>query len=264
MSSRFEIYADEAWTHGNPPLRRYWCFYGGVFGPEAALDRLDTRLRRVKGAHKVSGEIKWNKLTPHLLPCYIDFVDCLLDSVEAGDAKWRQMFCDRAHVRVPEPGEPPASRLDVQFKLCYQFLKHSFGLCHLPRGTVDEVLIRLDTHSSQKHKDQLESFARGIPQQFGRADFMVRTVFDDSDDVPRIQVCDLMIGAAGSYGNNMHEIRQPGVRGMSDKQKLALSFASTFTAGSGRSTPTVVVKRRSTGSSRPARMVTGRTCCTIK
>lgn len=221
---RYEIYADEAWTHGNLPLKRYWCFYGGVFGPAPELDKLDTRLRAVKARHCITGEIKWNKITSSLLPCYMDFVDCLLDSVEAGDIRFRQMFCDRAFVRVPDAGELPASDLDIQFKLCYQFLKHCFGLRYMPSGLTNEVLVRLDTHSSQKHKDRLEDFARGIPAQMGRSDFTVRVTFDDSRDVPRIQVADLMIGASGSYGNNMHEMRAVGKRGMNDKQRARLAL----------------------------------------
>jgi hypothetical protein len=36
-------------------------------------------------------------------------------------------------------------------------LRHSFGFQHLPlaEGGFDKILIRLDTHSSQRHKRQL-------------------------------------------------------------------------------------------------------------
>jgi hypothetical protein len=224
MASRFEIYADEAWTHNSSPLRRYWCFYGGAFGSESDLGRLDTNLRKVKNGNGHTAEIKWSRLTPGNLKCYTEYVDCLLDAVDAGEVKFRQMFHDRAFVRVPEPGEAPATDLDVQFKLCYQFLKHSFGLRYLAQDTVSDVLVRLDTHSSQKHKEALVSFAAGIPRVLARSDFQVRTTFHDSAQMPLIQACDLMIGAAGSYGNNMHKIREPGVRGMTEKQRSRLAL----------------------------------------
>ncbi|MGK3966700.1 DUF3800 domain-containing protein [Sorangium sp. So ce118] len=224
MSSVSEIYADEAWTHGSEPLRRYWCFYGGVFGSESNIGRLDTRLRAVKRDHAYAAEIKWSKLTPGNLRCYTDYVDCALDAIDAGEVKFRQMFHDRSYVREPEPGESASSDLDVQFKLCYQFLKHGFGLRHLERDSMRDILVRLDTHSSQKHKDQLESFAAGIPRMFSRSDLCIRTTFHDSEALPVIQACDLMIGAAGSYGNKMHKIREPGARGMTKKQKARLAL----------------------------------------
>ncbi len=221
---RYEIYADEAWTHQSLPLRRYWCFYGGVFGAEADLSRLDTALRACAARARVHGEIKWKNLRPNNVAGYRAFVDCLLAAVDGGALRWRQMFCDRANVRVAPAGEGPVSDLDVQFKLCYQFLKHSFGLEYLDAAVSNEVLVRLDTHSSQKHKDGLTRFAEDLPRVLRHPNLKVRVTFDQSDHVPRIQVCDLMIGAAGSYGNRMHEIRERGTRGMTPKQKARLEL----------------------------------------
>lgn len=222
---RYEIYADEAWTHQSLPLRRYWCFYGGIFGAEAELGRLDTALRACAAAQGLGGEVKWSNLRPHNVAKYRAFVDCLLTRVDAGTVRWRQMFCDRSFARVPPAGEQPVSDLDVQFKLCYQFLKHSFGLEYLDKGTTHEVLVRLDTHSSQKHKTDLTNFARGLPGVLGHPGLTVRVTFEQSERVPRIQVCDLIIGAAGSYGNKMHEIRDNGRRGMTDRQKARLELS---------------------------------------
>lgn len=221
MSLRHEIYADEAWTHGTPPLRRYWCFYGGIFGLEPDLYRLDTGLRaaRAKHSRRVTTEIKWSSLTPANLACYKDFVDCLLDAVDNGTVKYRQMFCDRSLVRHAPYGEAPMSELDVQFKLCYQFLKHSFGLRYLDHSVDQEVLVRLDGHSSQKHKKNLARFSKDIPQIVDHPRLTLNVTYHQSDKVPRIQVCDLIIGAAGSRGNNMHRLRDPGQRGMKPKQK---------------------------------------------
>lgn len=47
MAKVWEIAADEAFTHQTPPLNRYWCFFGGVCGSEAVLDRLEKRLENV-------------------------------------------------------------------------------------------------------------------------------------------------------------------------------------------------------------------------
>ena len=218
------IYADEAWTHQSKPLRRYWCFYGGMFGTEGDLGRLDVALRRCLADRGVNGEVKWARVAPHNVAKYRAFTDCLFDDIERGRVRWRQMFCDRAYVRVPSPNEAPVTDLDVQFKLCYQFLKHSFGLEYLEAAVSHEVLVRLDTHSSQNHKQGLIKFAEDLPRVLQRPRLRVRVTFDNSENVPRIQVCDLLIGAAGSYGNCMHKMRDGGRRGMSDKQKARLEL----------------------------------------
>lgn len=225
---RYEIFADEAWTHGGIPLNRYFCFYGGIFGLASDLDRLDQELRRILKAHGARGEVKWSHLTTRTERLFREMVECLGRHIASNKVRYRQMFCDRACVRDSVPGEAEVSDLDVQFKLCYQFLKHAFGLKHLPApapGSKHEILIRLDTHSSQRHKDELIKFTENLPSVLGRPDIEVRVTFVDSAHVPRIQICDLLMGAAGSYGNKMHRRRAPGQRGMSAKQSLRLEFA---------------------------------------
>jgi len=53
----------------------------------------------------------------------------------------------------------------------------------------------------------------------------VNVTFVNSKHVPRIQICDLLMGAAGSHGNKMHLLRVASRRGMSEKQKLRHEFA---------------------------------------
>ncbi len=224
---RYELYADEAWTHGGEPRGRYHCFYGGIFGRSAAVDRLDTELRAIMSKHGSTGEVKWSNLTERTYELYRELVECLCRHLNSGQVKFRQMHCDRSICRVPELGEPSQTDLDVQFKLCYQFIKHAFGFRYLPinKGGNTEILIRLDTHSSQHHKDRLIDFVDRLPNTLNRPDLDVRTTFVDSRRVPRIQICDLIIGAAGSHGNKMHLRRQPGQKKISAKQKLRQTFA---------------------------------------
>ncbi|QSQ17907.1 DUF3800 domain-containing protein [Myxococcus landrumensis] len=229
----YEIFVDEAWTQGaaSPAeLKRYWCFYGGIFGTSSDVDRLDTQLRRVFAKFGVKkDEAKWSSLGPDNRQFYQELVDCLFDAIERGEVAFRQMFYDRAYVRIPSnSSEDAASPLDVQYKLCYQFLKHAFGLKFLPRsphGQRNEILVRLDNHSSQKHQDRLAQFAQDLPRILDRPDLDVRLTYHRSSQVPRIQICDLMIGAAGSYGNKMHEKREPKQRGMKPKQRIRHDFA---------------------------------------
>src|SRR6185503_13284297 len=60
---------------------------------------------------------------------------------------------------------------------------------------------------------------REIPQILDRPRLKLNVTYHQSDKVPRIQVCDLIIGAAGSRGNNMELLRDAGQRGMKPKQK---------------------------------------------
>lgn len=183
------------------------------------MSRLETRLRASHSASRLKGEVKWQSLTAVNYDGYKAFVDCLLDSIEFGHIKFRQMLCNRTYVRVPDPGEPPSTDLDVQFKLCYQFIKHCFGLKFLPNDSDHDVMVRFDTHSSQKHKDRLVEYVSRLPLVWPNQSVTMRTSFERSELHPRIQVVDLMIGACGSWGNRMHDLRAPGKRGMTAKQK---------------------------------------------
>lgn len=52
-----------------------------------------------------------------------------------------------------------------------------------------------------------------VPSLFTKARFV------NSKHLLRLQLCDLLMGAAGSHGNRMHLRRLPGKRGMTQKQK---------------------------------------------
>ncbi len=227
MGRIYEIFADEAWTHGGHPLNRYWCFHGGIFGPQSSLDRLEKNLETIINRWGIAGEVKWSKLSLKNIDCYKELVDCLVDSVRNDDIKYRQVFLDRSYVWQPRHNPIEQGEIDVHFKIYYQFIKHSFGLKYLeidPNGEVTKIFVRLDNHSSQKHKNNLVRFAQDLPRILNRSDLSVVVTFHNSSRIRRLQICDLVMGAAGSYGNNMHKKRKPGQRGMTSKQKLRLKF----------------------------------------
>lgn len=229
----YEIYADEAWTHGGQPLNRYWCLFGGIFGSEPALERLNTELKQIKASHGIKGEVKWTNVTAKNIVCCQDMIDCLFRHLRSSDIKYRQQFLDRALVRIPVPGEVPVTDLTVQFKLFYQFLKHAFGLRFMPTSQSGNItlLIRLDNHSSIKHKDDLSDFVEHLPTFWGRNDLNIKVSFINSAKHERLQICDLLMGAAGFHGNKIYKRRKPAQggmpaqRGMTEKQKLKASLA---------------------------------------
>ncbi|HRI50280.1 MAG TPA: hypothetical protein PLW65_08860 [Pseudomonadota bacterium] len=223
----YELYADEAWTHINPPLNRYWCFFGGVFGETAPLDRLNKELKAIKKSHGMTCEIKWTNLKATNSSCCKEMIDCLFNNIRISNIKYRQMFLDRSLIRIPNPGESPCSDLDIQFKLYYQFIKHAFGLRYLPTipGRNANILLRLDEHSSLKHMADLTNFVQHLPTYWGRSDLTMQVSFVKSSRNEQLQICDLMMGAAGSHGNKMSLRRANGRRGMTDKQMLRHDLA---------------------------------------
>jgi hypothetical protein len=224
----FEIFADEAWTNSSPPLRRYWCFLAGVMGSKADLDRLDKALKEIKVKHGYRAEAKWSKITGAHLGCYKELVDCFFEKLLALQSlKFRQMFLDRSFIHPDSYQQNPANLYDLgtQFKLYYQFIKHHFDIQNLPiyPGGI-KIFLRLDDHSSQRHKDSLETFVKDLPRIIQRPDIEFEVTFLNSGHSERIQICDLLMGAAGSHGNKMQEIRIDGRRGMTSKQKIRDEF----------------------------------------
>ncbi len=227
MARIYELCADEAWTHGGTPLNRYWCFFGGIFGLESDLSKLELALARIVQTHGHKIEIKWANVSRQSQSLYIELLNEFFSQLTSKDIKYRQRFLDRMHVYVPARNETKQSALDTQYRVYYQFLKHHFGLQYLPRAQnqFDTVFIRLDEHSSQEHKLVLKTFAEKLPHWLGRTDLHFHVSFVESKAHLRLQICDLIMGAAGSYGIKMHLKRQPGQRGMSGKQKLRLEIA---------------------------------------
>jgi hypothetical protein len=226
--ARYEISADEAWTHTSLPLNRYWCFFGGVFGPESDCDRLESALRTVISDRNLQGEVKWSSVTDRNLESYKNLVDAFFDHLKNRNLVYRQIFLDRSYVHVATPEDQARSPLDVQYKICYQFLKHSFGLQYLAasdRANMHHVTIRLDEHSSQHHTEQLRAFAEKIPEYLSAPQLVTKVQYVNSKRFRRLQVCDLLMGGAGSHGNKMHKRRVSGRRGMTDKQKIRLDMA---------------------------------------
>lgn len=221
MGRVYDLFADEAWTHGGDQRGRYWCFYGGIFGPHAFMEALEKKLKAKVTEFGTTQELKWGNLSPRNVDQYKELVDFFLSELQSGPAVYRQMFLDRAFPHLPHPSER-RTPLDAQFIVYYQFLKHHFEFQSLPEaaaGSRDEINIWLDNHSSQKHLDSLTNFASGLPRIIDRHDLRVVVRFVDSNRHIRLQMCDILMGAAGSYGNRMHKRRLPGVRRMTKKQK---------------------------------------------
>ena len=87
MSTQYEVFIDEAWTQSSEPLKRYWCFYGGIFGTQGSLDALEKKLDASAKRHGLRTEVKWGHISQDSFDAYVEFVDLLLTSVGDGDIR---------------------------------------------------------------------------------------------------------------------------------------------------------------------------------
>ena len=211
---KYIIYADEAWTHSQP-LYRYHCFFGGFLSTNDEFLILENRIKILKKTYKYHKEIKWNNISKR----DIDFYNQVLNEVDiflrkSDHTKYRQFFMDRSRVYTGIP----STLLETQFKVYYQFLKHSFGFQYIEQPT--EILIRLDSHSSHTHKANIISFIRELSFQ----NIHINIEFIDSRKSIPLQLCDLLMGAAGYYGNKVDWDLLPNKKRRSPNQMMKHLF----------------------------------------
>ena len=214
--ANFHIYADEAWTHSSPPMGRYWCLFGGIFGSEKDLNLLNQQYELIRRKYQFNKEIKWSSLNEKNQHIYEEFIEKFFDFLmKKNTVIYRQFVMDRSFVHkdsydnsVDEYG------IDTQFKMYYQFLKHSFPLQKLPNNP--SIKISLDNHTAQKKKKDLEDFLR-----FQWQSIDVEMKYVQSSKKNHIQAVDLIIGASGFRGNKIHFKTQ----GSAKKKNLKKNFS---------------------------------------
>ncbi|WP_335954435.1 DUF3800 domain-containing protein [Acinetobacter guillouiae] len=221
---KFLIYADEAWTQTHKiSENRYHCFFGGFFATPQEFKKFEQELILLQKKFNQSKEIKWGNLSKY----NVDFYNEIIKLVEIflcdnHFSKYRQFFMDRHH----QYSGAQASMLDSQFKMYYQFLKHSFGLQYIPYKNI-QIIFFLDTHSSHYHKEKLKEFALDLPRILSRNDITIKIEFIDSKKSKILQVCDLLMGTAGYYGNAIYERKVNGKKQITKHQKLKRDFGKT-------------------------------------
>lgn len=214
----YVIYADEAWTQSQP-LYRYHCFFGGILSSKDEFERLELEVKILKKEFNYKKEIKWSNISMQ----HIDFYERLLVLIERficanDETKYRQMFMDRAYSYNGES----VSELDSQFKIYYQFLKHCFGFDYLDQKKI--FTFKLDNHSSYNHKTKLKAFVESI--RIPNAEIKVEFV-NSKKSIP-LQICDLLMGAAGYYGNKVDWDLLPGKRRRTKNQMMKSDFGKNI------------------------------------
>lgn len=218
---KFLIYADEAWTQNHKTSEnRYHCFFGGFLATPQEFKQFENDLILLQKKHKQSKEIKWAKLSKNNIDFYKEIIILVENFLCINRfSKYRQFFMDRHH----EYSGLQTNTLDSQFKMYYQFLKHSFGLQYIPFKNI-HIVFFLDTHSSHYHKEKLKEFSIDLPRILNRSDIKIEIKFIDSKKSKILQVCDLLMGTAGYYGNAIFERKVNGRKQITKHQKLKRDF----------------------------------------
>jgi hypothetical protein len=193
---QYQIVADEAWTHNETPPNRYHHFFVALFAPSDTISLLEKKLKDCNDnfVYNHRNEIKWSKLDAKYFEDYKKLIDTFFDFWEINDElKYRQMFMDRKYQYCGDK-----STKDMFFALYYQFIKHSFGFDseYFNNLNVDSLLFKLDDYPDKKRKQIFRDYVYSKYSNFN-----VKVKFIDSKNSYILQVIDILMGAAGYYGN---------------------------------------------------------------
>jgi hypothetical protein len=163
----------------------------------------------------LTSEIKWVKVGPGIVERYEQFIALFFKQILARRAFMRVMFTH--NVRVPT-GLTPEQASNSYYQLYYQFLKHGFGLAHLPtHAEPPRLRIYLDEIGDTREQVTIfKGFVRGLPDtKTIRAagglileDSAITEV--RSHDHIVMQALDVVLGSVTFRLNNKHQEKLPG------------------------------------------------------
>ncbi len=212
LEKEYWIFSDESIQDG--PL--FSNFFGGAIVPASSHSEIENRLRIRKAEIGFLKELKWQRVSPMWLDGYKVFVTAFFDEVRAGNVKVRIMFCDNKH-KNPQPTRD--EKRDAYFKLYYQFIKHAFGLAHVP---FQENGTRLRLFFDQFPDTRLQaeffkSFIARLPSNPQLKSTKLKISPDhiteiDSKEHVLLQAIDLITGAMAFRLNDKHRAKPAGAR----------------------------------------------------
>lgn len=210
----YVLFCDESDRRG--PF--YSNFYGGVRVPASQLRTVELALMEQRRALGLTSEIKWEKVGPGVVERYELFIAAFFNQIVARRVVARVMFTHNARAPV---GLTPEQMGDSYYLLYYQFLKHGFGLAHLPRHAKPPRLrIYLDEIGDTREQvAKFKGFVRGLPDtKTIRAagglileDSAIAEV--RSHDHIIMQALDVVLGSITFRLNNKHLAKLPGETG---------------------------------------------------
>jgi hypothetical protein len=214
MAKEYIIYCDESVENG----KYYSDFYGGALIDSIHYDTIKDSLNAKKLELNLFGEVKWSKVSANYLAKYKSLIDLYFEYIKADIIKIRIMFRQSAYQARNLSQEQKDNGF---FLLYYQFVKHAFGLMHIPEEECrSERYIRLYFDELPDEKIKCEAFKSQIYgiqslNGFVRSNLKIRR--DDIDSIDSknhviLQCMDIILGAMAFRLNNKHKEKPEGSR----------------------------------------------------
>lgn len=214
------IFCDESIQQGV----KYSHFFGGAIVPAARHAEVENRLRAAKARIGFLKELKWTRVSEHWLDGYGRMMTEFFEVLRDGQVRMRVMFSDN---RVLPQGMSKVERDDGYFKLYYQFIKHAFGLRHIPcteHGT--RLRLHFDQFPHTKERvEQFKGFLGALPNAAALRDSRLLLSPDhiselNSKEHVLLQCVDLVLGAMAFRLNDLH-LRKPEGQRVRGKRTIA-------------------------------------------
>lgn len=182
----------------------YSNFYGGVMVGASQYERITKRLNERKMELNLYGEVKWQKVTAQYLDKYTVLMNTFFDEMRQGNLRTRIMFRQNAH----QPIGLNSKQIELEyFILYYQFIKHAYGLRHVP----EPVRLRLyfDTFPDTREKaEQFKGYLLGLTKISSWQKINIRrediTEIHSHDHV-LLQCMDVVLGSMSFRLNDKHK-----------------------------------------------------------
>jgi hypothetical protein len=204
------IYCDESADKGE----KFRDFFGGCIINSKDQFEITSALEAKKKDLMLEHEVKWTRVTENYLHKYIELIDLFFDYIQSGKIKVRIMFraTDDSTANISDSAVD-----DKYFKLYYQFLKHSFGLMHIPKEcTPTNIIIYLDVLPDKHGKrEEFKEFIHAMPKSmdFNDSDITIRSrdiIEVDSKNHVLLQCTDIVLGAMNFKLNGFDKVKPAG------------------------------------------------------
>jgi len=206
MARELVIYCDESVSKG----RFYSNFFGGVLIESTRLDEVVSRLATKKSSLGLTGEMKWQGVTPSVDKRYGSMMDQFFDEVATGKAKVRIMFTQNQHIAQLTHEQKETS----YHRLYYQLLRNAFGLEHagIP-GEITRIKLMLDKMpTSEEQTSVFKGYLVALSKQPGFRNAGISIEHGDISEIDSkrhvlAQCLDVVLGAMAFRLNDCHKIK---------------------------------------------------------
>lgn len=186
MGELFNIYCDESCHLEHDPVNVTAMVVGGILCPDAKKKEANDCIREIKKKHgiKANAEIKWNKVSPSMLPFYMDLINYFFDN---SDLHFRAVV-------IPDKRELDHGRFnqthdDFYYKTYFRMLKTV-----LEPGNEYAIYIDIKDTRSQEKVNKLHNVLCNSNYDFNRS--MIKRIQQiRSHEVELMGLADLLIGA---------------------------------------------------------------------